>query len=299
MNKDIKVSIIVPVYNCEKYLKKCLKSLIGQTLKDIEIICVNDGSDDKSLEILNTFAKGDSRIKVFSQENLGQATARNLGIEKACGEYLGFVDADDWTDKDYFEKLYNAAAQNNCNVACAGFRRHKKFSHSIKKKFKKAEMYYDINSIIEASNIPNHNYIWNKIYKRSVWQQHKINFPDGKYYEDMAILIKILFYMGNMVSVSDTYYNYRKNLNSTVANRTNPNLITSGKSKKVKEDFIWAKNELYKFAKEHNIELQKQPEGKKEYIKLFNITIFKIYYQKSVIKYKLLGFIPFLTRIKM
>lgn len=112
-----KISIIVPVYNVEKYLSKCLNSLINQTLAELEILCVNDGSTDNSAKILADFAKMDSRIKVFFQENSGQSAARNLAIERATGEYLGFVDSDDWVDLDYFEKLYNTAKKYDCDIA--------------------------------------------------------------------------------------------------------------------------------------------------------------------------------------
>lgn len=130
-----KVSIIMPVYNVEKYLKKCLNSLINQTLDDIEIICVNDGSTDNSDKILQEFAQKDSRIKILTQSNKGQSVARNLAIENANGEYLGFVDSDDWVDLDYFEKLYNIAIKYDCDIACAGFKRCGNLKSSIRKHY--------------------------------------------------------------------------------------------------------------------------------------------------------------------
>ena len=102
-----KLSIIVPVYNVEKYLPKCLESLTNQTLKDIEIICVNDGSMDNSLAILKEFASKDSRIRIIDNQHQGVAKTRNTGIEQSTGEYIGFVDSDDYIDIDFFEKLYN------------------------------------------------------------------------------------------------------------------------------------------------------------------------------------------------
>ena len=100
----VKISVIVPVYNVEKYLKKCLNSLINQTLNDIEIICVDDGSTDSSIEILKEFELKDDRIIVISQKNEGAATSRNKGINLAKGEYISFVDSDDWLELDAFEK---------------------------------------------------------------------------------------------------------------------------------------------------------------------------------------------------
>ena len=113
----IKVSVIVPVFNTEKYLEKCLNSLINQTLQDIEIICINDGSTDKSADIIKKFANKDSRFKLINHEPNKQGAARNTGMKIAKGEYIGFVDSDDWVDLEYYEKLYNAAKRHNFDIA--------------------------------------------------------------------------------------------------------------------------------------------------------------------------------------
>ena len=111
-----KISIIIPVYNVEKYLAECLDSLINQTLKDIEILCIDDGSKDNSLEILNEYAAKDDRIKVFAQKNSGPGAARNLGIQHAKGEYLTFVDSDDWLKENAMEVVYNCAIEKNTDM---------------------------------------------------------------------------------------------------------------------------------------------------------------------------------------
>ena len=121
-----KVSVIVPVYNVEKYLSDCLDSLIKQTLKDIEIICVDDGSTDNSHKILLEYARKDDRILVLQQENSKQGTARNKGLEIAKGEYIGFVDSDDWVDEDFYEKLYIAAIEKDSDIATSSILKHKK-----------------------------------------------------------------------------------------------------------------------------------------------------------------------------
>ena len=102
---NIKISIIIPVYNSAKYLRKCLNSIINQTFDNIEIICINDGSTDNSLSIINEYAKIDSRIKVYTIENKGVSAARNYGILVATGEYIGFVDSDDYIDLNYYEEM--------------------------------------------------------------------------------------------------------------------------------------------------------------------------------------------------
>ena len=112
--RKVKVSVIIPVYNTEKYLEKCLYSVCNQTLSDIEIICINDCSTDNSREILNKYAADDERIKIINfEENKGAAAARNAGIDAATGEYIGFVDSDDYPDLDFYEKLYNKAENRN------------------------------------------------------------------------------------------------------------------------------------------------------------------------------------------
>ena len=113
-----KVSVIVPVYNVEKYLSRCLESLINQSLKDIEIICINDGSTDNSLQILKQFAYKDNRIKIINQTNSGQSVARNKGLAIASGKYIGFVDSDDWIDNDYYEKMFETIERTNSDFAC-------------------------------------------------------------------------------------------------------------------------------------------------------------------------------------
>lgn len=275
-----KVSVIVPIYNVEKYLAKCLNSLINQTLKEIEIICVNDGSTDNSLKILENFEKNDSRIKVVSQQNMGLSGARNTGLNIATGEYIGFVDSDDWVDLEFFEKLYNVAKENSADISCAGFKRRGKFLSTTRISYKKVKVYEDINDKILAIGIPEHNYIWNKIYLNDKWN---FKFQDGRYFEDMAISIKILHALKKMVTVPNVYYNYRRT----------PNSIVFQKSKKLEEDYKWAEAELYSFAKEKEITLPaiKKFDDKKTY-KFLGINILKIYYHGNFKKYRLFGFIP-------
>ncbi len=116
VNENIAVSIIVPVYNAEQYLTKCLDSVINQTLKRIEIILIDDGSQDSSSEICKEYAQKDGRITYYRKENEGLAAARQDGMERANGEYIGFVDSDDWLEADMYEKMYNAASKENADI---------------------------------------------------------------------------------------------------------------------------------------------------------------------------------------
>ena len=214
----VKVSVIVPAYNVEKYLAECLDSLINQTLEDIEIIVINDGSTDCTLQILEEYAAKDRRIKIINQENAGQSVARNRGIDAAVGEYVAFVDADDWVDLDFFRKLYDAAKKENADVAAGGILfcdlnlkrrflvkyRSQKSLYKLKEKYK----YLLCNG--------KHCYIWNKIYHREHLLNGKLFFMDGKYYEDVFWSLQMLKVMDSAVCVPDILYYYRANPCSTV-----------------------------------------------------------------------------------
>ncbi len=129
-----KVSVVLPVYNVAAYLPKCLESLLNQTLKEIEIICVNDCSPDNSLEILKQYAAKDNRIKIIDQTNTGPGVARNNGIKAATGEYVGFVDPDDWAEPEMFAKMYTAAIEQNADIVECGVKIYNEKSGKTKEK---------------------------------------------------------------------------------------------------------------------------------------------------------------------
>ena len=124
MSSSVKVSIVVPVYNVEQYLRECLDSLINQTLEDIEIICVNDGSTDGSLSILREYESNDSRVKVIDKPNAGYGQTMNVGMDVASGEYVGVVDSDDCVATDMYERLYQIAKQEDLELIKADFYRY-------------------------------------------------------------------------------------------------------------------------------------------------------------------------------
>ena len=285
-----KVSIIVPVYNVQKYLVKCLDSLINQTLKDIEIICINDGSVDNSLDILQDYAKLDERIIIINKENEGQSVARNIGIESARGEYIGFVDSDDWVDLEYFERLYNSAKANDADIACAGVKRVKTKKVKITKSFIEEKATLDIQEKISLDKVHVQNYVCNKIYKLDTWKNLNIKFQAGRYYEDIALMIKILHQMKLFVVVPNVYYYYRLNPTSTCKQ----------KSSKYSIDYAWAIQELKEYARKNDIRLDMSHIIlKKEYFKLLGVTVMKAYYYESKVEYKLFGFIRVADRITM
>ncbi len=207
-----KISIIIPVYNVGKFLDKTLNSLINQTYKNIEIICVNDGSTDNSLEILQKFTEKDKRIKVLTQPNSGPATARNNGLENMTGKYVMFCDADDWFEPTMAEEMINAIEENNADfVVCdtnvvdefegidrCDSRNGYKISYEGLKKF---------NSFQEIQNVS--FTLWNKIFKKSIIDKHNISFPDGNYYyEDTAFTFQYLLASNHAFFINKKLYNY-------------------------------------------------------------------------------------------
>lgn len=214
-----KISLILPVFNAEESLTKCLDSVINQTLTDIEIICVDDCSTDNSLEILENYAKKDSRIIVLNQEtNQGQGAARNRGLQIASGEYVGFVDSDDWVENDYFEKLYNTAIKYNADIATANMLKHKKYYKKYNVLHKKYLLKSDIQEKIKLYSDKKQFffYVMNKIYKTSLIKNNCINFAQGQIFEDVQFSIQAIYYANLIVSVPNTTYHYVEHHNSTV-----------------------------------------------------------------------------------
>ncbi|WP_191561444.1 glycosyltransferase [Metabacillus idriensis] len=211
---SLKVSVIVPVYNAEEYLLECIESLLSQTLKECEFIFVNDGSNDKSKEIIEKYSINDHRIILLNQTNKGVSKARNLGLSIAKGEYVGFVDADDFVKKDSFEVLYNNAIKKNYDVIISNFEsisNSGKFTVSSLLKLNTTYSRNDIiNEIIPHLIESDHlNSVWNKIYKREIISNNNILFPDHLSLGEDGIF-NLLFFKsarsGKYINYSGYYY---------------------------------------------------------------------------------------------
>ena len=245
MNKKIiKVSVIIPVYNVEKYLRRCLDSVINQTLQELEIICVNDGSTDNSAKILEEYRRKDNRIIILNQENLGQGIARNLGMKIAKGKYIGFVDSDDWIDLNFFEKLYASAEKYKADAACAEILRpHKSGKISIKLRFEQEKVLTTCYEKYSVNNMPRQNYVWNKIYRKSELTRQKIFFKEGALFEDISFINHFIYFSEKIVVVPGVIYYYWANNKSVTREMRDKNQI----------DLIAARADLIKFSREHHI----------------------------------------------
>lgn len=277
-----KVSIVVPIYNVEKYLSKCLTSLINQTLEDIEIICINDGSTDNSLEILKDFASKDSRIKVIDKQTEGPSISRNIGIKTATGDYIGFVDSDDWIDLDFYEKLYSAITSNDVDIACATIVRKREKSSKYRVFFEKEKIYETLGDKLKAINYPKCSYVWNKLYKAG--KIKNIPFKKGIYFEDVYWTLEVLKRTDKIITVPNTNYFYRVNSKS---------IVKRVKDSKRQLDFYNSQKFLVKFYEENGIKLDKKYQNITKEIKyLGNIPILKIKERKTIRTYLLFSLLP-------
>lgn len=206
-----KLSVIVPVYNSEKYLEKCLESLVNQTLEEIEIIIVNDGSTDNSQKIIDKYIdKYPTKIKALVQKNSGQAVARNLGIKNANGEFIAFVDSDDYVEKDAYEKAYNYAVENSLEIVCFNFWEEKGNE-------KKESGYYNFeNRNVDIKYILNETSPWNKIINRNLIIENNINFMENYIYEDLELIPRLVLYTNKIGFIDECLYNYVLHDNSTM-----------------------------------------------------------------------------------
>lgn len=283
MSKGPKVSVIVPVYNVEKYLEKCLESVVNQTLRDIEIICINDGATDSSGGILEKFALKDKRIIVVNKENGGLANARNTGLEVAKGDFIGFVDSDDWIDLDFYEKLYNAALETDADVAVAGIVRKNDKKHKIRLNFQKQCAYTTFEDKVNCIDAINSPSVWNKIYRRTFLEKIGLRFQNVRYYEDGYYTINALYYGNKLVTVPDTNYYYFINPSS---------IVKSGKTEKKVFDKLTARVYCVNFVREKGAKLKDWSFSAETFrVKLFGLTLFSIkesFYSKKVFLFALL-----------
>ncbi|MGS2779046.1 glycosyltransferase family 2 protein [Robertmurraya sp. GLU-23] len=209
-----KISIVVPIYKVEKYLEKCLDSIICQTYKNLEIILVNDGSPDRCKEICDDYCKKDHRVRVIHKENGGLSSARNAGIEIATGDYIGFVDGDDYIEKDMFETLYRLALEHNADVVeCSLNIVEGKSSTSIHSNGE-VEVGDNIYSLKRLLQFPYRNVAYNKLYKKEMFES--LRYPN-KLYEDGFVTYKIFHRIKKYVFIALPLYNYIKREESIMA----------------------------------------------------------------------------------
>lgn len=279
----MKLSIIIPVYNVQDYLEQCINSLLNQSLKDMEFIFVNDGSTDNSLEILNRYANKDNRIKIITQENSKLEITRNNGIKNANGEYIGFLDSDDYVDSDFYEKLYYSAKRNDAEIAIASILKHKPHHNKYIVKYNCEHSATEIKKKIKLCSDRTNRFFqcWNKIYKNTLIKEHNLKFTEHRLHEDVEFAIRAIFYANKIVSVPKINYHYMQRANSICKSndfKTQRNI-----------DRIFVYKDMQAFAKNNNIPL---PERMNYYKTLWINPFCKAYVGVYKTKYMLFGLIP-------
>jgi len=216
---NIKVSVILPVYNVESYIVQCLDTLIHQSLHEIEIILIDDCSTDRSGAICDEFALKDERIVVIHNTvNIRQGLSRNKGIEIARGEYVGFVDPDDWVDLDFYEKLYLATNNGKYNIAKAERKSINAAGNVEQYSLRNRQIKKGLNKGMPVFQLFNYEHTV-AIYKLSLLKEYNIRYPDIRNAEDNIFLLQTTYFAKNIVLISDTFYYYRLRPDSTVSLR--------------------------------------------------------------------------------
>ncbi|MDR2066842.1 MAG: glycosyltransferase [Endomicrobium sp.] len=245
----LKVSVIIPIYNVEKYIKQCLESIISQTLKDIEILCIDDCGTDTSIKIVENFAKKDIRIKVIKLDNNKlPGTARNIGIENSTGQYISFIDPDDYVEPNFLELAY--AKLENLNLDSVWV--NVKIFNDNKKSFTKDNYFLKTNNgplNITPENINNFPVnCWNKVYRTSTIKNNNVKFSENILFEDLEFYYKFFTQSKETYFISKYLYIYR----------LRPNSILS--SKKNREDILKAIKNIYNYLNKKNMfENYKEP----------------------------------------
>ncbi len=295
---DIKVSVIVPVYNTEKYIDECLDSIENQTLKEIEIICVNDGSTDNSLQVLKAHQQKDSRIKIIDQKNAGVCVARNQGIKNAQGTYIAFADSDDLIPPYVYEKAYYDAVKYNVNAVAFKIMTFKDGENIDFNQFK-----YDESKVKRCGRrnyqnpfthmLENSCFVVTKVFKRSFVTDNNLLFKEGlTHYEDGLFNFLAFPLIKEMVQDDNISYCYRMSrLGSTVTARNFKKVLTS--SFKVAKELIdhhnlfnfrkadeWILGKIMDITYRHIIEDVKDPEDKKYFAKKLLELLEEDYFKK-------------------
>ena len=241
-----KISVIIPVYNGGKYLKRCLDSLVKQSVSDWQAICVDDGSVDDTGKILDGFADKDKRFVVIHKKNAGVSAARNDGIKKATGEYIHFMDADDTIDADYYEQMLKYV--NKADIVCSGFvSNNKKFSNL---RYKKLHLVKTLFGKIFWTQALLQSFVWRYLFKTDFIRKNKLNFDTSLIsQEDAVFVLNSLKACGQIVIVPNTYYHYLFNENSALNKKDKKH------HDKLKQQYKIGKKFRKQYAKDNNVVL--------------------------------------------
>lgn len=250
------ISVIIPVYNRENHIKKCLETITNQSYKNLEIIVVNDGSTDSSMSIAKQYI---DLIKIIDHpKNQGLSAARNTGIDNATGEYIHFMDDDDEVNLEFYEKLLKASVETDADMACCSFINQQLLSKS--QIITKKKVYTSIKGKYTATYVGKNGYCWRYLFKTSFLRKNNLRFEVGRLIEDLPFSFAAVFYANKIVTVPNTEYIYVYTPNSII------NSIDEEKIKKLKKDYKHSKDFIFNFAKKNgNFKIPGVNTGKVQY----------------------------------
>lgn len=204
MTNSPKISIIIPVYNAERYLDRCLKSILSQTLKDLEVIIVNDGSKDESLDVINKYIKMDKRVILINQKNCGAAISRQNAIPLAKADFIAFVDSDDYIEETMYESMYSEAIKYNADIVTCQFR---KINSNNETDYITTPDKESLENILKGKV---YSVLWNKLYKKELFIENNIIINKDIFYEDVGMVYKLYYFANKVHTVPNIFYNWNK-----------------------------------------------------------------------------------------
>lgn len=231
------ISVIIPAYNAEQYIGRCILSVLSQTYENLEIIIVDDGSTDNTKMICNTFARKDKRIKLFSKDNGGTSSARNLGLMYAQGKYISFLDNDDWIEPSFYETLQRLIVEESADLSIVSYNQVFEDTKVAKLDSEKICTYDKKGAIVELLlDEVLQNYVWNKLYKKELFDG--IKFPENIIYDDINVMSDIFQRCEKIVSYEYPLYNYRYRENSIINSRSHKKFEDEYKAVLIRYDDI-------------------------------------------------------------
>lgn len=254
MNEQPFVSVIIPVYNGEQYVKPCLDMMLGQSYKNLEIIVVNDGSADQSVAMTKGYP-----IKLINHEtNRGLSAARNTGIDAANGQFIHFMDVDDEINADYYKLLVEAITETNSDIACGGMINEKKNYKT--RLYKKRQTFTETQDKLQATYVGKWGYVWRYLFRLDFLKQYNLRFEEGRYIEDLMFSLPAVFYAERLVVVPRAEYLYYQRENSIMTKKDEAH------RKKRREDHNHAKVVRKAFVEKYNIKIPGLHTGRMSYV---------------------------------
>ena len=235
------ISVIIPVYNTEQYLLRCIDSVMAQTYQDFELLLIDDGSKDSSGTICDEYAEKDSRVRVFHKENGGVSSARNVGLDNARGEWITFVDADDWIESDMLELLLRKGEETGADIVMGDFL----FAYPNRDVPCRLPDWDDCKTTSLNRYITSvWTCVWGGIHRRSLYEEHQLQSPQGvTYCEDFHLIVRLCYFARNVVNVHRPFYHYRQQEGSVMHNL----------NKKTERDRQWVYQDIIRFFKEQGV----------------------------------------------